>query len=494
MTQSRHGVVSAVLVASMIAAAILAVPVQAESVTALKVGKNVDVAGEALPDRQIVEPTIAVDPRNPAILVASAEDRNPVPPGGCSGARGCHTWPAYFRSTDGGATWSSRLLPGFPGDTSPQGLTSPLRNFADMGHESVVFDRSGNAYYSGFATNLTGSGFFILSSMRIVVAKFGNDGADYVGATVVSTFPGWFPRIAVDDTGGPHDGNVYATFIGSLGSGDGSGYVTLFTRSTDGGLTFSMAIPTPGSGFPGGMTVDPAGNLYIEAIHCTGDSALCSGGGSATILVAKSTDGGLTLDPPVVAAAIKPDPMPFPGNGFIWPFVGVSFYIAADANGVYIAWDDFGTGDADVLFSKSTDGGLSWTRPLRVNDVTKGEQFFSAIAVSDGIISVIWYDSRLGQLPNGTITNLDVFFAASRDGGLTFSRSVRVTTASFDPNRVVAGDLGFGFTPFIGDRLSIAASPTAVHAIWTDNRNACDTVDPTFGCVDQDAFTATMAP
>ncbi len=474
-------------------AVVLAPLVSAEKVS-IHVGPNVDIAGEALPDRQIVEPTIAVDPRNPAILVASAEDRNPVVPSGCFGASGCHTWPVYFRSTDGGATWSSRLLPGFPGDASPQGLTSPLHNFAHMGHESVAFDSSGNAYYSGFATNLTSSGFFILRSMRIVVAKFGNDGADYVGATVVSTFPGWFPRIAVDDSGGPHDGNVYVTFLGSLGSGDGSGYVTLITRSTDGGLTFSMPIPTPGSGFPGGLTVDPAGNLYVEAIHCAGDSGLCSGGSSATILVAKSTDGGLTLDPPVVAAAIKSDPMPFPGNGFIWPFVGVSFYIAADANGVYIAWDDFATGDADVLFSRSTDGGLTWSSPVRVNDVTNGEQFFSALAVSGGIISVVWYDSRLGQLPNGTITNLDVFYAESRDGGLTFSKNVRVTTASFDPNLVVLGDLGFGFIPFIGDRLSIAASPTAVHPIWTDNRNACDTVDPTFGCVDQDSFTATITP
>jgi hypothetical protein len=47
--------------------------------------------------------------------------------------------------------------------------------------------------------------------------------------------------------------------------------------------------------------------------------------------------------------------------------------------------------------------------------------------------------------------------------------------------------------PFIGDYIGIAASPTMVHVIWTDDRSACDTVDPTYGCVDQDAFTATIS-
>jgi len=68
-----------------------------------------------------------------------------------------------------------------------------------------------------------------------------------------------------------------------------------------------------------------------------------------------------------------------------------------------------------------------------------------------------------------------------------------VTSASFDPNLVNFGDFNFPYQ-FIGDRIGIAASATAVHPIWTDNRNACDNIDPTFGCVDQDIFTATIVP
>ncbi len=455
---------------------------------AVRVGRNVNITGNI--PRQVVEPAIAVDPRNPNIIVAGAEDRRLVPPGGCPGSSGCHTWGGYYRSTDGGVTWSSSLLPGFPGDTSPAGSTSPLRLFDHIGHESVVFDRAGNVYYSGFVVKLDDSGSFISSSMRIAVTKFANDGADFVGTTVLSSGPGILPRMTVDTSGGPNDGNVYVTFLDS----ESLGYKELFTRSTDGGQTFSKPIPIPGSGLPVAPTVDPAGNVFVESVHCTGNSLQCSSDASATILVNKSTDGGSTFDKSVVVAAIKAPPDPLPGNPFFRDaFTGVSWDIAADANGVYTVWDDYGTGDSNVLFTKSTDGGLTWSSPLRVNDVTQGQQFFSRIAVSGGIISVIWYDSRLGQLSNGTITSLDVFYSESRDGGSSFSTNVRVTSASFDPNLVNFGDFNIPFQ-FIGDRIGIAASATAVHPIWTDNRNGCDNIDPAFGCVDQDIFTATIIP
>jgi hypothetical protein len=149
------------------------------------------------------------------------------------------------------------------------------------------------------------------------------------------------------------------------------------------------------------------------------------------------------------------------------------------------------TGDANILLTRSTDGGVTWSTPVVVNDVTTNQQFFPSIASSGGSISVIWYDSRLGQLPNGTITGLDVFYAQSTNAGASFSKSVRVTSMSFNPNLVERTDLG-STGIFIGDYIQVAASAGVVHPIWTDNRNACDTIDPTFGCVDQDTFTATI--
>jgi hypothetical protein len=143
------------------------------------------------------------------------------------------------------------------------------------------------------------------------------------------------------------------------------------------------------------------------------------------------------------------------------------------------------------MFTESTDGGVTWTTPLQVNDVVTGQHFFSTISVSGGTISIAWYDSRLGQLPSGTITALDVFFADSKDGGLTFSPNLRITSTSFNPNTVERADFGDPEI-FMGDYIQIAASPNVVHVIWTDNRDACSNIVPLFGCTNQDAFTSTI--
>ena len=449
---------------------------------AVKVGKNVNVTGEASPDRQVNEPYIAVDPRNPSIVVAGAMDDRLVSQGG-------HWWDAYYRSTDGGMTWSSRLLPGFLGDTSPQGLTSPLRAFATQRDSVVAFDRSGNVYYSGLTNNLTDSGSVITNTDRTFVAKFANDGADFVRATVIPTVTE-FPRMAVDTSGGVNDGNIYVVFLDFPGSGGG-----VFVRSTDGGLTFSkpisIAVPFHDNT---AVTTDPAGNVYVVTLQCMGHGGSCSNA-PAQILVSKSTDGGLSFQPFVVAANIVTDPPIFPGNQFfIFPLLSSAPQMSTDSNGVlYIVSDDFSSGNSNVVLTKSTDGGLTWSSLLRINDVAFGQHFLPTIAVSGGVIGVAWYDSRLGQLANGTITGLDLFYAQSRDGGSSFSANLRVTSVSFDPNLVLSPDLFLGVSR-IGDYISIAASPDAVRPIWADNRNACDTIVPTFGCQDQDVFTATIIP
>src|SRR5690348_4459084 len=56
------------------------------------------------------EPTIAVDPRNPSIVIAGSNDYCAAPVNG-------DVWAGYYRSTDGGATWQDSLLPGYPMDS-----------------------------------------------------------------------------------------------------------------------------------------------------------------------------------------------------------------------------------------------------------------------------------------------------------------------------------------------------------------------------------------
>ncbi len=436
------------------------------------VGNNVDIGGENPSDRQRVEPTIAVDPRNPSITVAGAQDLSLKPSG--------HRWLGYYRSIDGGATWSVSLLPGFPGDNSAQGGASPLFGSNTTSDPVLTFDGKGNVYYTGLVFNVSSTG--VAGKSLVFVAKYGNDGADYSSTTLITSIKNADkPWIIADTTGGSNNGDVY---LGVDGGVNGR-FTLVFTRSTDGGRTFSdpILVNQQGGFFPG-LAVDSNSNFYV--------SSLGPGSSDQRIFVSKSTDGGVSFRGPVVVAKISPLPTTtLPGNSFR---VFTIPQIAADSKGVYVVWDSFAGDQANILLARSTDGGQTWQPPVMVNERTLGQHFFPTLAVSGGIVSVAWYDSRVGQLSNGTITGLNLYYSESRDAGASFSANLRVSSKSFNPNLVKRTDAPGTNHPFLGDYISMAASPTAVHPIWTDNRNACDTADPAFGCVDQDAFTAIITP
>ena len=447
------------------------------------VGANVPVVGEAAPDRQQVETTIVVDPRNPNVLVAGAKDYRLK-------SIGEHRWHGYYRSVDGGQTWTSGLLPGFPGDASSQGLASPLHRSNATSDPVLAFDRLGNVYYAGLVFNVSAAGFLgngPIGNTVAFVAKYTNDGATYSSVKLI-TGPLFAdkPWIAVDNTGGPFDGNVYLAFDANLTSI--TPFATLFTRSTDGGNSFSPPFYAPSDrtgGLPG-VAVDPAGNVFVS----TDAFDPVTGANLNYIQVSKITGGGTTLVQN--ARAVNPASWVTSGSS-----IGASFraftipQIAADAHGVYVVFDDVRLGNSNVYITRSTDGGGSWTAPLRINDITTGQHFFPTIVASGGIVDVAWYDSRFNtQTP---MTALDVFFTNSNDGGVSFSARVRVTNVSFNPGLVKRTDAPNWNEPFMGDYIGIAATPSAAHPFWADNRFACDTYDAAYtSCVDQDAFTATI--
>ena len=204
--------------------------------------------------------------------------------------------------------------------------------------------------------------------------------------------------------------------------------------------------------------------------------------------VTKITNGGTTLVQNV--KAVNPAHWLFnsPQGGSFRAFTIPQ--IASDAQGVYLVWDDVRLGNANVYLTRSTDGGTTWSSPLRVNDLVSGQHFFPTLTASGGTVTLAWYDSRFSS--PGTMTALDVFFAQSTDAGVTFSPSYRVTSVSFNPNIVKRTDPPNTNSIFMGDYIGISSGPGVAFPIWTDNRNACDTVDPTYGCVDQDVFTATL--
>ncbi len=86
--------------------------------------------------------------------------------------------------------------------------------------------------------------------------------------------------------------------------------------------------------------------------------------------------------------------------------------LATDANNIYIVWSDDGLGNADILFTKSTDGGKTFSKPVNLSNNIRGS-FDPALAISKNDIFVAWDDDSPG--------NVDILFTKSTDRGNSFS-------------------------------------------------------------------------
>ncbi|MEL7187502.1 MAG: hypothetical protein AAFN50_13880, partial [Pseudomonadota bacterium] len=121
------------------------------------VGANVNmVSGESFPNgdpfqRQQNEPSVAFSSRNSLHLLAGANDYRAVDVPGLPGGRETgDSWLSYFWSTNGGATWRSTLIPGYPQDPACQSASPPaLCGYAAGADPVVRAGVNGMFYYSG---------------------------------------------------------------------------------------------------------------------------------------------------------------------------------------------------------------------------------------------------------------------------------------------------------------------------------------------------------
>ena len=279
------------------------------------------------------EPAVAVNPRNPQVIVGSANDYC-----GVFAADGTFiglgdVWLGYYRSEDAGMSFVSSLVPGYQGDASAYATRAHVRT-ADSGDPVLAWDNHGRLFAgSESSTNPERSA---QTFGDVWVATYENpngpggatvdDGKEFVRSIDVAegsaAFNGKFhdkTAIEVDRTGGACDGNVYFAWARFTGGGpNGFNSSIYFVRSTDHGQTFSTPMKLSQTvhdiQFPD-ISVTGDGHVYVTyrqfadvRSHSTVDA----------IAYNASTDCGASFSTPQVILAFEPyDPTDLDDSGAV---------------------------------------------------------------------------------------------------------------------------------------------------------------------------------
>jgi hypothetical protein len=118
----------------------------------------------------------------------------------------------------------------------------------------------------------------------------------------------------------------------------------------------------------------------------------------------------------------------------------------------------------DVMFAKSTDGGLTWGFPTQINDdpVTTNTQWFGTMSVApNGRIDAVWLDTR--DAPPGTDWSA-LYYSYSTDQGDTWSVNEKLSD-SFDPH------IGYPQQDKMGDYFDMESGNTGAHLAWANTLN-----------------------
>lgn len=486
------------------------------------------------------EPAVTIDPRNTDVLVGSSNDYcgvyNDGETDGVPNASG-PIWLGYYRSTDGGSSFESSLVPGYPGDTSPYAARAHIRT-ASAGDPVMAWDSHGRLFAGSESsgdpagTKKTFGDEWVATYQNPggVNGPSLDDGKEFVRSVVVakgSSAPnlnGKFndkTAIEVDRTGGSCDGNVYFAWSRFT---DGGSNIYL-SRSTDHGATWShprLLTSSVNDVQAPEVTVTGNGHVYVTWVATLGNKKT----ETDAVQYAKSATCAATFAPAKTVVTFQGyqhqdagsrdcgDGIDACPSGYTFFRADTTPRSATDQNdtsseSVYIVYDAAygphvqtgtsygmiapGIGSLSAVYYTVLNGTTgAHTTPVLVDRPTKQHQLFPDIAVNGGTAHVLWWDSRndsschsaltCAQQPIGNTADrqvvqdaLDTYATAfPTSTGPTGAAATRLSTVSTNPN---FEQFDARQVPFAGDYLWIDSVGSRTYGVWTDWRDTVPGTD-----------------
>lgn len=213
-------------------------------------------------------------------------------------------------------------------------------------------------------------------------------------------------EIAVDSKG-----NINVVWLNATTSTSPVSYTAFFSRSSDGGATFStpQSISHPGSSVGVlGVAADSSGTIYVL---WSDNSA-----GNYEIFFTRSIDGGNTFS--------APQTISHAGSN------SAGGQMVVDSNGnINVVWNDNSSGSYSGFLSRSVDGGASFSPPVNLPAADQMN------IDSAGNIYLAWVGPSTRVFSGVTYQGYSIFFSTSSDGGATFSSPTDVTF--FGPHEIL---------------------------------------------------------
>jgi hypothetical protein len=375
---------------------------------------------------------------------------------------------------DFGKTWYQSSFSPFPKDSRAKVIGG--------GDPMFTFDGNGRLYYSWIDLYYTKS-YYDTTYWGLYWA-YSDDGGvswvrpenDIIGFSWGKITQNYFPEVydkewmATDMSNSAYKNTVYISYV-KMQSLVKKQYIVLKKKRPSNDAFDSLDVLISDDNFQDvqftNITVDGQGHVHI--IFWGSKDKITYG-----VWHSVSTNGGESFsNPNLVSEAQKLTGITGVKTSRLYPCTQLVSDQATSA--LYATWTttgitSVGNSGADIYFSRSTDEGASWSKPIIVNDDDKTgvpkDQFYSSIAVNKrGIITLTWYDGRYSSSNNN---NMDVryFMAKSKNGGLGFDKNFSISTIPADFRTVGLKNSSFG----IGEYNQVLITNSYAIPVWSDGR------------------------